>query len=130
MPINAATGASCTINLLPPPPPPTTSSSTDQIPARIPCEEYNHETTTHPTTGAIQETVTIESQQQACQFEILIDINPTAYSTLTAANSSSTPCTPQDYIIHPILDGVSAGYLRRPKTNSGGLVRLKSPPFF
>ncbi|EHS62458.1 uncharacterized protein PGTG_20583 [Puccinia graminis f. sp. tritici CRL 75-36-700-3] len=125
MPINAATGASCTINLLPPPPTTTSSSSSnDQIPEKIPCEEYKHETTTNPTTGAIQETVTIESQQ-ACPFEIFIDIKPTAYSTLTANSSSkSAKLKPQDYVIHTILDGISAGYCKRPKSNSDGSVRL------
>ncbi|KAA1097174.1 hypothetical protein PGT21_012397 [Puccinia graminis f. sp. tritici] len=125
MPINAATGTSCTINLLPLPPPTTSSSSsTDQIPAKIPCEEYKHETTTNPTTGAIQETVTIESQQ-ACPFEILIDIKPTAYSTLTANSSSrSSKIKPQDYVIHRILDGISAGYQKLSKTKSHRLVHM------
>jgi hypothetical protein len=68
--------------------------------------------------------VTIESQQ-ACPFEILIDIQPTAHSTLTSnPSSSSSRLKQQDYVIHTILDGVPAGCSKLSKTKPHRLVRL------
>ncbi|OAV91885.1 hypothetical protein PTTG_02644 [Puccinia triticina 1-1 BBBD Race 1] len=114
MPANAASGSSCTINLLQPSPlgPPT----------KVPCHEYKHETSIDPTNGAIQETVTIESEQ-ASRFEIVLDLKPTTYSSirgppnqpdLTTTNESQLQL-PFDYIVNLILDGIHVGVYKQTK---------------
>ncbi|KAA1123047.1 hypothetical protein PGTUg99_014222 [Puccinia graminis f. sp. tritici] len=125
MPINSASGASCQINLLQPSP----SAGSPSI--RTPCEEYDHQTTLDPTTGAIQEMVTIQSQQ-ASPFGILIDIKPTAYSSLKQQQQQQHPTNPlqssthdhqlmiipEDYACKIILDGIRVGSYRHPKSAS------------
>ncbi|EFP74154.1 uncharacterized protein PGTG_00110 [Puccinia graminis f. sp. tritici CRL 75-36-700-3] len=128
MPINSASGASCQINLLQPSP----SAGSPSI--RTPCEEYDHQTTLDPTTGAIQEMVTIQSQQ-ASPFGILIDIKPTAYSSLkqqqqqqqqqhptnppqSSTHDHQSVIIPEDYACKIILDGIWVGSYRHPKSAS------------
>ncbi|KAI7962090.1 hypothetical protein MJO28_000184 [Puccinia striiformis f. sp. tritici] len=74
MPINKS-GSRCTINLLKPPA--TVFSAT----SRLPCSEYHHKTVKNPTTGAVQEIVTIESQG-ASPFEIALNISSYSYAAL------------------------------------------------
>ncbi|KAA1106467.1 hypothetical protein PGT21_035336 [Puccinia graminis f. sp. tritici] len=103
MPINSASGSTCTINLLQP----------NAIPNKLPCREYLHRSTRDPTTGAIQEIVTIESQH-ASPFEILLDIKPNIYllnhPTTTNASSSSNPIKFQDFVYWFHLDGIKIGW--------------------
>ncbi|OAV91886.1 hypothetical protein PTTG_27838 [Puccinia triticina 1-1 BBBD Race 1] len=128
MPVNSASGASCTINLLRPSPP-----SSVQPPTQVPCHEYKHETSIDPTTGAVRETVTIESQQ-ACPFEIVLDIKPTAYASIcptsnqtdsTAANDSQLPI-PSDYIVNTTLDGIPVSAYLQSKSARNFPVNLHS----
>ncbi|KAA1123046.1 hypothetical protein PGTUg99_013833 [Puccinia graminis f. sp. tritici] len=103
MPINSASGSTCTINLLQP----------NTIPNKLPCREYLHRSTRDPTTGAIQEIVTIESQH-ASPFEILLDIKPNIYllnhPTTTRTSSSSNPIKFQDFVYWFHLDGIKIGW--------------------
>ncbi|KAI7967782.1 hypothetical protein MJO29_001059 [Puccinia striiformis f. sp. tritici] len=121
MPTNVASGSWCTINLIEPSSSTaSTSSSIDQ--KKIPCKEYKHETSTDPTTGAIREIVTIESQR-ASPFEIDIHVKPTAYSALHRPSTDGPDSTnqhellkPDDYYHEFFLDGISIGAGTRPKT--------------
>ncbi|WAQ80781.1 hypothetical protein PtA15_1A119 [Puccinia triticina] len=109
MPLNAVSGSSCTIHLLQPPTVPASGAgSTTQ-----PCAEYKHETTVDPTTGAVQETVTIESQQ--CPFEIALDVKPTAYSRIRSATHSQPPIA-SDCVCEIYLDGIYIVSHVQPKT--------------
>ncbi|WAR52210.1 hypothetical protein PtB15_1B650 [Puccinia triticina] len=112
MPTNAASGSWCTINLIRP-----AADSTQRT--TTPCEEYQRKTSTDPTTGAIQETVTIESQD-ASPFEISFHIKPTTYSSIhQAATNSNKPQSAKnnnlqslahdDYVIDVYLDGIGVG---------------------
>ncbi|WAQ81332.1 hypothetical protein PtA15_1A672 [Puccinia triticina] len=112
MPTNAASGSWCTINLIRP-----AADSTQRT--TTPCEEYQRKTSTDPKTGAIQETVTIESQD-ASPFEISFHIKPTTYSSIhQAATNSNKPQSAKnnnlqslahdDYVIDVYLDGIGVG---------------------
>ncbi|KAI9626401.1 hypothetical protein H4Q26_017864 [Puccinia striiformis f. sp. tritici PST-130] len=108
MPTNTASGSSCAINLIQP------STSTDQ--KKTACQEYKHESKIDPTTGAIQEIVTIESQD-ASPFEIVLDVKPTSHSALTNPRSSlvSREMIPQDYYYQFYLDGIGIGKTKQSK---------------
>ncbi|KAH9473990.1 hypothetical protein MJO28_000176 [Puccinia striiformis f. sp. tritici] len=113
MPTNAASGAWCSINLI-------QLSPTDQTPTKIPCQEYKHETKTDTKTGAIQEIVTIESQD-ASPFEIVINIQPATYSfmnrPLSHSGSEANQLSIQDdYCFEYSLDGICIGHSRHSKT--------------
>ncbi|KAI9624944.1 hypothetical protein H4Q26_016511 [Puccinia striiformis f. sp. tritici PST-130] len=111
MPINAASAAWCSINLI-------QRSPSDGTPTKIPCQEYQHETKTDATTGAIQEIVTIESQDVS-PFEIVVNIKPTTYSLMNRVltHAGSLPI-PEDYCFKYFLDGIRVGVSRHPKTST------------
>ncbi|KAI9626687.1 hypothetical protein H4Q26_017733 [Puccinia striiformis f. sp. tritici PST-130] len=118
MPTNAATGASCTINLIQPASSTASTSSSTNL-NKIPCQEYKHQTTTDPATGAIQEIVTIESQP-ASPFEIVINIKPTTYSSLRRSPSHHTSgatrdLAPEGYCFRYLLDGIPIGRCKQHK---------------
>ncbi|PLW23788.1 hypothetical protein PCASD_08756 [Puccinia coronata f. sp. avenae] len=78
MPWNAASGASCSINLLP-------ENAAGFLPAvGLPCTEYRTRSARDGATGAVQEIATIESQG-ACPFEIALTLTPNAYSHVSAS---------------------------------------------
>ncbi|PLW11572.1 hypothetical protein PCASD_23199 [Puccinia coronata f. sp. avenae] len=138
MPSNAASGVSCSINLL--------RAGADRFSAttRVPCTEYRNHSLRNATTGAIQEIATIESQG-ACPFEIVINLTPNAFALVSAAtpdlqhapashlqshsiphpHSAMTPLQPNmmhpfssdslvvqrpDYTYNLILDGINIGH--------------------
>ncbi|KAA1137559.1 hypothetical protein PGTUg99_018922 [Puccinia graminis f. sp. tritici] len=112
MPTNIASGSWCTINLIQP----TTGAANQAETTRTACQEYKHETSTDPKTGAIQEIVTIESQN-ASPFEIALNVKPTTYSSIHQATTNneslSTPTNPtqslvpEDCVFNFYLDGIS-----------------------
>ncbi|KAH9467235.1 hypothetical protein Pst134EB_002258 [Puccinia striiformis f. sp. tritici] len=118
MPINSASGSVCTINLLPAPSTRSASRFGLETLNKIPCQEYLHQTIKNPTTGTIQEIVTIESQE-ASPFEIVLDVKSNAYSLLnpptTGSESHSGKLTPDDYIFETYLDGVYVGSIEQRK---------------
>ncbi|EHS62459.1 uncharacterized protein PGTG_20584 [Puccinia graminis f. sp. tritici CRL 75-36-700-3] len=105
MPINSASGSTCTINLLQP----------NAIPNKLPCREYRYRSTRDPTTGAIQEIVTIESQH-ASPFEILLDIKPNIYllnhptMTTTSSYPTNQSLKLNDCLYWIYLDGIEIGW--------------------
>ncbi|OAV91882.1 hypothetical protein PTTG_11957, partial [Puccinia triticina 1-1 BBBD Race 1] len=119
MPVNAASGASCTINLR------QRASAKPRRYISVPWQEYNHETTVDPMTGAIQEIVTIESPP-ASRFEIVFDIKPSAYSLIcrpdsTATTGSQSPFPEEeeeDHVCNIYLDGIAVGTHHRHKLSS------------
>jgi hypothetical protein len=117
MPLNAASGSACSIRL----------RSVDGTEASIiGCQEYKHQTNINPTNRAIQEIVTIESQQ-ASPFEILIDIKPTTYSAVVHPLAPRAPphtLVAEDYICNIYLDGIIVACHRRPKSNAASPARV------
>ncbi|KAI7967781.1 hypothetical protein MJO29_001058 [Puccinia striiformis f. sp. tritici] len=115
MPINAASAAWCSINLI-------QRSPSDGTSTKIRCQEYKHETKTDATTGAIQEIVTIESQD-ASPFELVIDIKPATYSLMNRplihyGFEASQLLVPEDYCSEYFMDGICVGVSRHPKTST------------
>ncbi|KAI9626407.1 hypothetical protein H4Q26_017870 [Puccinia striiformis f. sp. tritici PST-130] len=125
MPINKS-GSRCTINLLKPPA--TVFSAT----SRLPCPEYHHKTVKNPTTGAVQEIVTIESQgatndhhPQAARINRsqsarlhharAATIRPSPYARILHPPQSdaipppSSPYDDNDYVFQVFLDGILVG---------------------
>ncbi|KAA1115417.1 hypothetical protein PGT21_036239 [Puccinia graminis f. sp. tritici] len=115
MPLNAASGSTCSIRL-----------RVDGTEARIGCQEYKHQTAINPTNRAIQEVVTIESQQ-ASPFEILIDIKPTTYSAIIHPLAPRAPhqsLVAEDYICNIYLDGIIVACHRRPRSTAADPSRI------
>ncbi|EFP79249.1 hypothetical protein PGT21_020721 [Puccinia graminis f. sp. tritici] len=111
MPTNAASGSWCTISAITPSTTTGTSGTANQTDAtKTACQEYKHETSTDPTTGAIQEIVTIESQN-ACPFEISLNVKPTTCSSI-----HSDRLIAEDYVFDFYLDGVSIASGQQPKS--------------
>ncbi|KNZ62763.1 hypothetical protein VP01_1225g9 [Puccinia sorghi] len=78
MPTNIASGSTCTLHLVQPEAHP------------IPATEFRPQTVINPTTGAIQELVTIESQS-ASPFQITLHVPPNAYALLSNPISKNSP---------------------------------------
>jgi hypothetical protein len=99
MPINSASGSTCTISLLQP----------NAIPNRLPCREYQYRSARDPTTGAIQEIVTIESQN-ASPFEISLDIKPNTYLLNHPTTTTTSTRKLNDCVYWAYLDGIEVGW--------------------
>ncbi|KAH9467234.1 hypothetical protein MJO28_000183 [Puccinia striiformis f. sp. tritici] len=120
MPLNSASGSTCTINLLPSPS------------VKLPCQEYLSQSIRNPKSGAVQEIVAIESLE-ASPFEIVLDVKPDSYSLLNPPTPQSTllyhskygafydPQRPQtdDYLLEFFLDGVEIGISEQLRSNPG-----------
>ncbi|KAH9467236.1 hypothetical protein MJO29_001049 [Puccinia striiformis f. sp. tritici] len=105
MPTNAVSGAWSSINILQP----TAYGAFTQIPS----QEYRQETTRDPKTGAVRETVTIESQD-ATPFEIVLNVKPTTHSILLPPNSAPIL---DDYVFDYYLDGIHIAWCPQLKFN-------------
>ncbi|KAH9467244.1 hypothetical protein MJO29_001056 [Puccinia striiformis f. sp. tritici] len=111
MPTNAASGAWCSINLI-------QASLSDGTSTKTACQEYKHETSTDATTGAIQEIVTIKSQD-ASPFELVVNIRPTTYSLINQSlTNSGSFSIAEDYVFTYFLDGIRIAVSKQPKTST------------
>ncbi|WAQ84889.1 hypothetical protein PtA15_5A462 [Puccinia triticina] len=119
MPTNAASGASCTISLIP------TTTETGTTTSGTTCKEYRHESIKDPVTHAFKEIVTIESTNSG-RFQINLDIKPTACCLLekTAANQSGRTTarkslTPHDCVADTLMDGIEISRKYLPQSFTG-----------
>lgn len=113
MPLNSISGASCSIYPVNHP----------TLPTGLPAQEYKHHAIRSSTTGAIQEIVTIESNDNTA-FEIKLDIAPTAYSLLHQTTDHPPNRRPprlreDDYLIFVDLDGINAQRSKRHRSQKG-----------